>query len=149
MSGRCRSWEGIRCNDSRSLATGPPGRRGPSTGRAGTQSKKTLWHLVWLQLRADEPRTPAQSTAVVGVSVITARAVPHRCNGAGPAGLTDRRAGNRRRPRLTNDQRAALFTALIEAAPDGGLWTGPKVVAYVRHGWGVAVRSQTLSLIHI
>lgn len=105
--------------------------------------EKTRWHLVWLLLRADEPRTPAQAATVVGVSVITARAVLKRWNAGGPAGLTDRRAGNRGRPRLTDDQRAALFAALKRRPPDGGLWTGPKVAGYVRERWQVAVRPQT------
>lgn len=105
--------------------------------------EKSRWHLVWLLLRADDPRTPAQAAAVVGVSVITARDVLHRWNADGPAGLADRRAGNCGRPRLTDGQRAALLTALKKRPPDGGLWTGPKVVAYVRDRWGVTVRPQT------
>jgi predicted ArsR family transcriptional regulator len=64
--------------------------------------EKTRWHLVWLLLRSDAPRTPARAAAVVGVSVITARAVLKRWNAHGPEGLTDRRAGNRGRPRLTD-----------------------------------------------
>ena len=105
--------------------------------------EKTRWHVVWLLLRADEPRTPARAAAVVGVSVVTARAVLHRWNADGPAGLTDRRATNRGRPRLTDGQRAALFAALKKRPPDGGLWTGPKVAGYVRDRWGVTVRPQT------
>jgi transposase len=105
--------------------------------------EKTRWHLVWLLLRADQPRTPAQAGAVVGVSVITARAVLHRWNADGPAGLADRRAGNRGRPRLTDGQRAALFAALKRRPPGGGLWTGPKVAVYVRERWRVVVRPQT------
>ena len=105
--------------------------------------EKTRWHLVWLLLRADEPRTPAQAAAVVGVSVSTARAVLHRWNADGPGGLADRRAGNRGRPRLTGGQRAALLTALKKRPPDGGLWTGPKVAAYVRDRWGVSGRPRT------
>jgi transposase len=105
--------------------------------------EKTRWHLVWLLLRTDESRTPAQAAAVVGVSVITARAVLSRWNADGPAGLTDRRAGNRGRSRLSDDQCHALFAALKQRRPDGGLWTGPKVAVYVRDGWGVRVGPQT------
>jgi transposase len=105
--------------------------------------EKTRWHLVWLLLRTDEPRTPAQAAAVVRVSVITARAVLHRWNDHGPAGLSDRRAANGGRPRLTETQRDALVTALNRRPPDGGLWTGPKVAVYVRGRWGVSVRPQT------
>lgn len=57
--------------------------------------EKTRWHLVWLLLRTDEPRNPAEVAAVVEVSAITARAVLTRWNAGGPAGLSDRRAGNR------------------------------------------------------
>ena len=105
--------------------------------------EKTRWHLVWLLLRADEPRTPAQAAAVVGVSVITARAVLKRWNADGPGGLTDRRAGNRGKPSLTDEQRGELFAALKKRPPDGGLWTGPKVALYARDRWGVGVRPQT------
>jgi transposase len=105
--------------------------------------EKTHWHLIWLLLRADEPRTPAQAAAVVGVSVITARAVLHRWNDRGPVGLADGRANNRGRPALTDARRAELFAALKRRPPDGGLWTGPKVARYVRGRWGVRVAPQT------
>jgi transposase len=106
-------------------------------------AEKTRWHLIWLLLRTDEPRTPAQAAAVLGVSVITARSVLHRWNDHGPAGLGDRRAANGGRSRLTAEQRTALFAALKNRPPDGGLWTGPKVAVYVREQWGVSVRPQT------
>jgi transposase len=105
--------------------------------------EKVRWHLIWLLLRTDEPRTPAQAAAVVGVSVITARAVLHRWNAAGPAGLADGRANNRGTPALTDGQRADLFAALKGRPPDGGLWTGPKVAGYVRARWRVRVAPQT------
>ncbi len=106
-------------------------------------AEETRWHLVWLLLRADEPRTPAQAAAVVGVSVITARSVLTRWNADGPAGLVDGRAGNRGRPRLADDQRDARFAARKRRPPDGGLWTGPPVAGYVRHHWRVRVAPQT------
>jgi len=105
--------------------------------------EKTRWHAIWLLLRADPPRTPAQVAEVVGLSVITVRDVLHRWNDAGPAGLADRRAANRGRPRLTADQRAELLAALKRRPPDGGLWTGPKVARYVRDRWAVRVCPQT------
>jgi len=105
--------------------------------------EKVHWHLVWLLLRTDEPRTPAQAAEVVGVSVITARTVLRRWNVDGPAGLADRRANNHGKPALTDAQRMALFAALKGRPPDGGLWSGPKVAAYVRDRWGVRVAPQT------
>jgi transposase len=105
--------------------------------------EKTRWHLVWLLLRADDPRTPAQAAAVVGVSAVTARAVLKRWNADGPAGLIDRRANNRGKPALTDGQRRELLAALRKRPPDGGLWTGPKVAAYARDRWAVPSTPQT------
>ncbi len=105
--------------------------------------EKVRWHAVWLLLRADQPRTPAQVAELVGLSVITARAVLHRWNADGPGGLIDRRKGNGSQPRLTEAQRAELFVALKRRPSDGGLWAGPKVAAHVRDRWGVEVWPQT------
>ena len=105
--------------------------------------EKTRWHVVWLLLRADEPRTPAQAAAVVGVSVITARAVLHRWNADGPAGLRDGRKGNGSQPKLTARRRDALYAALQNRPPDGGLWTGPKVARYVAVRWAATVDPTT------
>lgn len=105
--------------------------------------EKVRWHALRPLLRADDPRTPAQVAELVGLSVVTTRAVLHRWNDHGPVGSADRRAANGSKPRLTDAQRAGLFTALKGRPPDGGLWSGPKVAAYVRDRWGVAVRPQT------
>src|SRR5215475_11698645 len=106
-------------------------------------AEKVRWHAVWLLLRTDEPRPPARVAELVGLSAVTARAVLHRWNADGPAGLADRRKANGSPPRLTDAQRAALFAALKSRPPDGGLWAGPKVAAYVRDRWGVRVWPQT------
>ena len=37
--------------------------------------EKVRWHALWLLARTDEPRTPAQVAAVVGLPGVTARAV--------------------------------------------------------------------------
>ena len=101
--------------------------------------ERTRWHAIWLLARTDAPRTPAQVAAVVGLSDVTVRAVLHRWNARGPTGLTDGRKGNGSPPRLTGRQRGALYAALQQRPPDGGLWTGPKVARYVRDRWQVAV----------
>src|SRR5262249_1268796 len=105
--------------------------------------EKTRWHLVWLLLRTDEPRTPAQAAEVVGVSVIAARAVLKRWNGWGRAGVADGGGKNGGGPALTEAQRAELFAALKGRPPDGGLWTGAKVARYVKDRWRVRVAPQT------
>ena len=106
--------------------------------------EKVRWHAVWLLARTDEPRTPAQVAAVVGLSDITVRAVLHRWNARGPDGLADGRTGNGGHPKLTARRRDALRAAIAAGRPpDGGLWSGPKVVRYVRDRWGIAVGAVT------
>jgi transposase len=101
--------------------------------------EKTRWHAIWLLARADEPRTPAEVAAVVGLSDVTVRAVLHRWNASGPGGLADGRQGNGSAPKLSARRREALYAALQKRPPDGGLWTGPKVARYVRGRWGIGV----------
>ena len=105
--------------------------------------EKVRWHAVWLLARADQPRTPAQVAELVGLSAVTVRAVLHRWNADGPSGLTDRRAANGAAPKLSARRRAALDAALRRRPPDGGLWTGPKVVRYVRHRWAIGIGPTT------
>jgi transposase len=112
--------------------------------RACRHPVETLrWHAIWLLLRTDPPRSPAQVAEVVGLSAVTVRDILRRWNERGPAGLADRRAGNGARPKLSDDRRAALFASLKRRPPDGGLRTGPKVARFVGDRWGVAVRPQT------
>ena len=105
--------------------------------------EKTRWHAIWLLLRTDTPRTPAQVAEVVGVSVVSIRAALRRWNEHGPEGLTDRRAANRGRPKLSDDRRAELLAALKSRPTDGGLWSGPKVARFAAVRWGVVVRPET------
>ena len=101
--------------------------------------EKVRWHAVWLLSRTDDPRTPAQVAGLVGLSDVTVRAILHRWNASGPAGLGDGRKGNGSEPKLTTRRRDALYAALQKRPPDGGLWTGPKVARYVRDRWRVQV----------
>ncbi|WP_165253385.1 IS630 family transposase [Paludisphaera soli] len=106
--------------------------------------EKTHWQVVWLLTRSPEPPPPAAVAAQVGLTPAWVRTVLKRWNAEGPAGLADRRAvANGGRPRLSDEQRAALFEALQGRPDDGGMWTGPKVAAYVRGRWGVEVCVQT------
>ena len=101
--------------------------------------EKPRWHALWLLARTDAPRAPAQVADVVGLSAVTVRAVLHRWNATGPDGLSDGRKGNGSEPRLTPRRRNALYAALQQRPPDGGVWTGPKVARYVRDRWRVEV----------
>ncbi len=106
--------------------------------------EKTHWQVVWLMTRTPEPPTPAEVAVQVGLTPAWVRTVLKRWNAEGPAGLLDRRAAsNGGRPKLSEEQQAALFEALQGRPDDGGLWTGPKVAAHVRDRWGVSVCVQT------
>jgi transposase len=105
--------------------------------------ERTRWHAIWLLARTDGPRTPAEVSRLVGLSDVTVRAVLHRWNAAGPAGLADGRRGNGSEPKLTPRRQDALYAALQKRPPDGGLWTGPKVARYVRDRWGTEVAPVT------
>jgi transposase len=105
--------------------------------------EKTRWHLIWLLLRPAGPPSCERAAPLVGLSDVYARAVLRRWNAFGPEGLTDRRRHNKSSGKLTAPQLAELYDALQREPPDGGLWSGPKVAAYVRGRWGVAACPQT------
>lgn len=104
--------------------------------------ERARWHVVWLLLRTDRPRTPAQVADAVGLSAVAVRHVLRRWNVGGPDGLADRRRGNGAALRLSAERWEALRAAVRRRPPDGGLWTGPKVAGYVRR-WRVRVSART------
>jgi transposase len=112
------------------------------TCRTGVE--KTHWQILWLLTRTAEPPTPAQVASQVGLTPAWVRTVLKRWNAQGPEGLADRRPlTNGGQSKLTAPQQAALFNALQGRPADGGLWSGPKVVAYVRDHFGLTVRPET------
>jgi transposase len=109
-----------------------------------TGVEKAHWQILWLLTRPDRPLSPAQVAEQVGLTPSWVRTILKRWNAEGPDGLTDRRvATNGGQSKLTTEQQIDLWDALQHAPPDGGLWTGPKVAAYVRDRWGVVVCKQT------
>ncbi len=105
--------------------------------------EKTRWHLIWLLLRPGEPLSCSRAAPLVGLSDVHARAVLRRWNAQGPEVLADRRRYNSSPGKLAADRLAQLYDALQQEPPDGGLWSGPKVAAYVRDRWGVEACPQT------
>jgi transposase len=109
-----------------------------------TGVEKTHWQILWRLTRGPTPPAPAAVAAQLGLTAAWVRTILRRWNAEGPAGLADRRpATNGGRPKLSAEQQAALFEALQGRPDDGGLWTGPKVAAYARARWSVAVCDQT------
>lgn len=92
-------------------------------------TERSRWQMLWLVSHGQSCPTVAGLT---GYSPDWVRAMVHRYNDDGPDGIVDRRRANRGRPPLVPpDVRAALRVALADAPPDGGLWTGPKVAAWL------------------
>lgn len=98
------------------------------------------WHAVWLIATG---RSAKAAAAVGGLSADWLRDLVHRYNEHGPAGLHDRRVTNPgKAPRLTALQQQTRAALLAGPAPAGGLWTGPKVAAWIAAQTGQPARPQ-------
>ena len=106
-------------------------------------AEKSRWHVLWLVTRPDRPVSATAAASLVGFTPAWGRAILKRYNAHGPEGLTDRRQGNGARFKLTPPQQAELFAALQKPPADGGLWSGPKVAAFVRDRFGLVIVNQT------
>ena len=110
--------------------------------RARDGVERGQWQVIWLVAQG---QTCQEVAAVTGYSVPWVRALAHRYNDQGAAGLGDQR----HRPRdpvylLAADQQAELARAIEqEAAPAGGRWTGPQVAAWMSARLGRPVWPQT------
>lgn len=94
------------------------------------------WQL--LRLIADQ-HTIQQAARLVGLSYSYARTVLRRYNQHGPAAMRNRSRDHQPPPPralLSPAQQAELAQALEGLAPDGGLWSGPKVAAWIQKRTG-------------
>ena len=95
--------------------------------------------LVWLAWGA----TGVRAAGVSGYSAKWVGQLVRRYNAGGPAAVADKRHQNRgATPLLTAEQCARLTTALEGPAPDGGLWSGSKVAAWMSAELGRPVPPQ-------
>ncbi len=88
------------------------------------------WQVLW-QLSLGT--TIKDIAAATGLHRNGIRAILTRYNDLGPDGVRDghRRRPGGRHPTLSPDQQATLNQLLDGPALDGGLWTGPKVAAWI------------------
>lgn len=108
--------------------------------RARDPVARSHWQIVWLL--ALGART-AEVARVTGYSVNWVREVAKRYRAGGPEALGDRRHANPGAPPLLPPARQAeLRGALAGSAPDGGLWTGRKVAAWIAARIGRPVSEQ-------
>jgi transposase len=91
--------------------------------------ERSHFQIVWLLVQG---KTRADVAAVTGYSERWIGEIIRRYNQAGPEALGDRRHANPGgQPILDAAQQERLWAALHGPAPDGGLWTGPKVAAWI------------------
>ena len=101
---------------------------------------RSHWQIIWLV--AQRPPT-AQVATATGYTPAWSRTLARRYNAGGPAALGDRRRANPGGvPLLRAGQQAQLAALLDGPAPDGGVWTGPKVAAWMAEHLGHPVHAQ-------
>ncbi len=98
------------------------------------------WHALWL---VKDGRNGVQAAAVLGVSSWAVCAWVAKYNADSEQGLRDQRVHNHGR-RLLSDVQEAELARLLETAraPEGGLWTGPKVAQLLGAWLGRRVTDQ-------
>jgi transposase len=89
--------------------------------------QKARWQALWLLSHPDQPRSADQAAEVVGLTADAIRKLARRYNAGGPNAVERHGGGQGRAPRLSPAQQEQLQGELLSPAPDGGLWTGPKL----------------------
>jgi transposase len=102
--------------------------------------EKIHWLLI-MQLSQGQAETIAQAAGRCGLDHSWACRVVKRYNELGPEGLKDRRKGNGSQGLLSPEDKSELIKAMKGEAPDGGLWTSPKVALWIGKRLGRIVRA--------
>lgn len=103
---------------------------------------RSHWHILWLLARGTLTRQVADLT---GYSIAWIHTIAARYRHGGPDAVGDHRHGNPGRGdhRLLSPELAeGLRLRLASPAPDGGLWTGRKVAAWLSDRLGRPVSPQ-------
>jgi transposase len=105
--------------------------------------QKARWQALWLLSRPQAPYSAAQAAAVVGLTADGVRKLIKRYNAGGPAAVARNAGGQGRTPRLSAVQQEQLKGELLGRAPDGGLWTGPKLARRIAELTGRSMHPAT------
>jgi transposase len=99
------------------------------------------WQALWL---LSQGYSSEQAANIVGLQASWVRKIINRYNQDGPQGVVDGHNVNPGgpKPRLSAGQRQELFEALKAEPPSGGLWTGPKVAAWIEQRTGIKTYPQ-------
>ena len=107
---------------------------------SGDAKEARRWHALWLKAQG---YSTAQIRELLGLSDFAVRRLITRYNSKGPEAVADgRRSNPGRSPRLDQEQTARLLEALKGPPPHGGLWSGPKVAAWIQEQTGVKTPKQ-------
>lgn len=107
---------------------------------ADAPAERSHAQIVWLIARGESAKRAAELT---GYSARWVSEVVRRYNEGGPEALGDRRRENPGGKFLLDEaQRRELAEALEGPAPDGGLWSGPKVAAWIEEKTGARTHPQ-------
>ena len=99
--------------------------------------ERTHWHILWL---VKEGHTPNEVASLLGYTARWIRTVVGNFNRQGEQAILDRRRMlPGAPPLLTPEQQKELEQALVHPPADGGLWSGPKVAAWMQDRLGRAV----------
>ena len=102
--------------------------------------ERSHYQIIWLLSQGWLTRDVMAAT---GYSANWVRELARRYNTDGPAGLGDGRHANPGQPALlTAAQQEELRQALAVPPPDGGVWSGPRVAAWMRERLGRPVAPQ-------
>jgi transposase len=80
---------------------------------------------------------------VIGLTADAVRKLVRRYNARGPAAVERNAGGQGRAPRLSAAQQEQLQAELLGRAPDGGLWTGPKLARRIAELTGQPMHKAT------
>lgn len=108
--------------------------------RASDPVEKTHWQVLWLLAQGRGSQDIAEIT---GFSLVWIRIVVRRYNEGGPGAVGDHRHHNRGQSPLLNGALQAELARTLEQPPEeGGLWSGPKVAAWMSRRLGRRVLPQ-------
>lgn len=96
--------------------------------------ERTHWHILWLM---KEGHTPEEVAFMLGYTARWIRTIVQRWNKEGEQAIVDhRRMQKGATPLLSPEQQKELDEALDQPPADGGLWSGPKVAAWMAERLG-------------
>lgn len=96
--------------------------------------ERTHWHILWLM---KEGHTPTEIATMLGYTARWIRTIVGRYNRGGDEAIGDQRLTLPGAPCLLSiEQQKELDQALDQPPADGGLWSGPKVAAWMAERLG-------------